>query len=134
MCLMDWKLGRLIRCYPSPNVGDEGGIMQANTQRVGILVSIRQGDTTTGLESVQILDIDSKTLAVVSYNQSPYLITLTTHGDLPTRQLTFATVAGVGSVFVTEFVMPEDYLNIPLEELERQYMPWKANGTKQYVQ
>lgn len=128
MCLMDYQLGRLCRSVRHPSAPNATVTLQPSQQRVGILFSIEDA-VAIGDDCLRVI-VDNDTLSTIhlTAGSDPYMISITSHGDLPLHKFTISTINSVENFAVTEFFMPEDYLNMPLEELEHKYMPWRKQA------
>lgn len=123
MCVSDWRLGRFIKpAFQSQTVINPATFtLQANRQRVGVMVA---GDAVQlgGGNSIA-LKIDGVQVASITQQTPTVLITLANHGDLPTRKIVFD--AGLGAtlgVGITEFTLPEEFLDDGTKQWQRELM------------
>jgi len=117
MCINDWRLGRYMRTNLTGLSVTNGAnsVILSNRQRVGILVSILNPDSLAG-GHVRVMS-GAVGVGVINTFNMVNLYTLTSHGDLPTRQFELiASVAGPVSVGITEFTLPEEYLEAGYKE------------------
>lgn len=123
MCVNDWRLGRLIRSsfsasYPTGNPALIG--IKPSQDRVGIMFS---GDDSGAPFFIYVWKGGVPVrLATISYVAGPLLLTLATHGDLPTMGFSLEdSTLGGHPMYVTEFWLPESALSVPSEGLKTGY-------------
>lgn len=125
MCLIDWQLGRLIRSQKTIMPAGLGTTLAFGGSQQRIAVNVAGtgssfGSTTVGtvaINGVDTFQLDA-TVHFVYYNIKDF-------GDLPMQPFTL-TQTVVGRVYcIVEFFLPEEFLNIPLEEFRKQYQQWR---------
>lgn len=124
MCFNDWRIGRLIRVIPGQvRAGSDGAFtIPANRQRVGLSVSIN-GSATTVAGTTQITSQDvSEGYHLMQAFNSPWFVTLATHGELPTLSF-LVTPPNLATVLilVTQWIAPEEMLAVALEQFQNEY-------------
>lgn len=121
MCIQDWRLGRLVRTQRIAFDIDSPATysLPADPTRVGWEVHFNIDSTTPAQWST--ISWDSGGSMLQSIYDSHHKVSLTTHGDLPTKAVTFAGLTGVLSGYLFVWTMPEEYIAAALEEFRRQY-------------
>lgn len=121
MCVGDWRLGRLIRSQGtdfSTSVASQL-TFQRNAQRVAVMIAI---DPLFAMSTgVTELTFDNLAVVTVNFYNPMSIISLQTHGDLPTHKFTIAASEDVVTGTITEFFMPEHYLAAALKQFESDY-------------
>lgn len=128
MCLMDWQLGRLVRRVTHPT-SVISFIIPSNPNRIGLMLSGARGDGIINGALLQIGINDSGTTEIViNDNSPPQLFTTYMHGDLPMQK--WLCTPSDNSTFwcFTEFLLPNDYLNLSVEELRKKYIQWHPSS------
>lgn len=129
MCLMDWKLGRLIATQENPKTAGTTLTLKANNQRVGLLMSITETNVLVTPDSLQGSYRGATGKLYLPAGSDPYMVSMTNHGRMSTYDWVFSTLASQEQFSVTEFLLPEEYLDIPIEELRKMYTPWLPSKT-----
>lgn len=124
MCFGDWRVGRLIRQTIFSTLVGNGATFTigADPTRVGLLVSCI--DSAAGVTSwTTLFDVaDSKNALFVQSGSGPQLLTIATHGSLPSRSIQFIAVnTATVIVSVLAFHVPEDMLAVGLEQFNTEY-------------
>ena len=147
MCVGDWRLGRLIKPVITRfnTLGSVNIAYPPNPCRVGITLAQGLGAAfLSGLSesggplpaAVSIsgeLDdayafkvlIDSNDGIIITSLALPWHITLATHGALPTRRFSIASVLQDVNGLVIEYFLPEDVLSAALESFKTDYGKYK---------
>jgi hypothetical protein len=124
MCVGDYRLGRLIRSVVrSVNTSATASTtILASPQRVGIIFGISE-NAFINTRSVGIT-VDGFDGFHISGNH-PYLaFNMLEHGDLPTRKFVVSSLGSTAIFICVEQFLPEEALNIPLEDILRSYNSW----------
>lgn len=123
MCVQDWRLGRMVRTQrvAFDIEGPATYTLPQDNQRVGWEVNFNIDSTTAAQWST--ISWDSGGSLLIPVYKPFFRCDLTTHGDLPTKAVTFAGLVGVLSGYLFVWTMPEEYLSAALEEFRRQYDP-----------
>jgi len=117
MCLIDWRLGRLVTPVFHGEINANAFTLPANRQRVAVMLVAATPNNI--LDTQCIISIDDNQFDFLSPNHPVGLYSLTTHGDIPTRRFSANDAQDGTNLLVTEFFMPEKYLNTLLEEFMR---------------
>ncbi len=123
--MQDWRVGRLIRSVPIQGLVSIDLVIPPSQQRVGILFG-------TGFDVGPVVDEVSVIITATGYPQivvaevaMPYMMSIMTHGDLPTKQFTVSSQSSAVAVYAIAFMMPEEYLAAGLEQFISEYERWK---------
>lgn len=121
MCIQDWRLGRLVRTQRIAWDLDSPAsyALSNDPNRVGwhCLFNIDSATTATWMT----ISWDAGGSLLRSLNNPEFMCSLTTHGDLPTKAVTFAGLTTTLSGYLFIWTMPEEYIAAALEEFRRTY-------------
>ena len=123
MCVGDWRLGRFIKTSArtiSVTAGSPVSI-GASRQRVGVFLMGNLVDMAGG--AAYSLEINGVPITLVNASINTGLITIETHGDLPTKEVAVTTFSGGPfTCYVTEFWLPEEFLEKGTKEWQQVLM------------
>jgi hypothetical protein len=130
MCIEDWRLARLVRSVQQAQTIAANGTftLAANMQRVGLTV----GSVGTAISSLAQITIAVNGIGFWSLkqNETYFHATIVTHGDLVTKSWAFTPIAFSPVLGITEYLMPEGYLQAGLEEFERMMLSWQQSSSQ----
>lgn len=119
MCVNDWRIGTQVRAVVHSVVTNGGAAtLQAHRQRVGVLLSIQQQQLAPASDEIAV-QVDGVTALTIPDGNCPYLISILTHGDLPTRKLFITNDRDVADIYITEFFLPEEVIAAGYDEFKR---------------
>lgn len=119
MCISDWRLGRQIRCEVTVFASGAltSKVFQPNMQRAAISCSQTNVVSTSGA-GMSLTFLNGAVFA--SGLSSPIImVSLMTHGDMPTRGFTAAILGTLNGATVVEYFLPEEVLAAGLAEFRR---------------
>ncbi len=124
MCIADWRIGRLIRSIGYDKPAGASLILPKNMQRVGLIISMDQSGAGPGLDAMFAQTTGGLAAQFWNDGSNPYLISMATHGNIPTFGWSIGTEAGLSRFNAVELIMPEEYLEAALESFKSEYSQW----------
>lgn len=125
MCVVDWRLGRLVRSEIRRWVSGSSTnlVVQADPTRVGIKFFLRELDTTNPTFIQCSIDgISGFALSEVF----PYVqFNVANDGDLPMRAFTLSNASAACSGLIILQTLPLDVLTAGITQFTSEYQPWK---------
>lgn len=121
---MDWRLGRLITSVSHSMTGGAALALPSSKQRVALLFCINDNNASLGTDSLLATFGSNEGTICISEGQLPYLVSLTTHGNIPTKAWVFTQVANNEPYTVVEFFLPEEYLTEGVDTLRKEWKLW----------
>lgn len=121
MCMMDWRIGRLITWH-CLGISNPTILFPQNRQRVAIQITPTDVDLSTSTDALCMFETDTGN---VFYNREMIsavkLFTLAEYGSIIQRKLTLENINDGVAFYGWEAVMPESYLAAGLEQFESEY-------------
>lgn len=123
MCVNDWRLGRFIKTS-ARTISVTAGTpvpLGSNPQRVGVLLCGDLTDMAGG--ATYSLEVNGVPVTYCNASIHAELLSLTGHGDLPTKSINVTTFSGGPfTCYVTEFFLPEEFLQKGTKEWQQVLM------------
>lgn len=121
MCMMDWRIGRLIRNDVLPQtIATTSVSYPPNRQRVGLLFAMFGGDLTAPA-AARIQFDNGAAVAVGTQSQLTLLLSIADYGSLIQLGFSITNESTESNIFVSEMTLPESYLAAGLEQFESEY-------------
>lgn len=125
MCVGDWRLGRLIRSsihnIVAPSSGDT--LVERNRDRVGLTIATPDALADNTVQVEVELGV-FRSWVILTPDNCMMHITLSTHGDLPTRKWRCGSNLPGIDYIVTEYFLPERVLSDIISRYYSEYKLW----------
>lgn len=131
MCMTDWRIGRLVRSvttqFSLPQL-TQANVVQ-NMQRIGWDLSPNspmtfQVDSLGPSIGLARVVVNGKNTFLITQTSLEISVRLTTHGDLPTKPFVISNFDADNAFNLTEYFMPEEYLEAGLNSFNSEYAQW----------